>query len=176
MAKNNELTEMDIDLAPALMRKGSNAAIVAHVIATRQIAAHADKNDPESLMRCLEQYLAMCMEQNIKLSNMACYAACGVDRNDISNWANGRTRKNDPRYKEFALLVKSICGQYRENSMQEGTLNPVVGIWHQKQYDGMMDNPMPETEPDKGLEMKEDPDEIAARYRDIIDATEESED
>lgn len=175
MAKKYELDEIDVDLAPMLMKRGSNAAIVAHVLATRQIAAQADVNNPDSLFRCLEQYLILCGEQNMKVSNMACYAACGVDRNDISNWANGRTRKNDPRYKEFAMLVKSICGQYRENAMVEGVMNPVIGIWHQKQYDGFQDSPMPDVEPDKGLEMKEDPDEIAARYRDIIDATEEGE-
>lgn len=71
MPRKHELTEMDVDLSPSLMRKGSNASIVAHVIETRKIAAQADLNDPNSLMRCLEQYLMLCMEQNIKITNMA---------------------------------------------------------------------------------------------------------
>ena len=170
--KNYELTELDVDLAPMIMKKGSNAAIVAHVIATRQIAAKADINDPDSLFRCLEEYMLLCMEQNIKITNMAAYAACGVSGTDVLNWENGRTRKNDPRYREFAVFLRSVCAQYREQSMVEGTVNPVIGIWHQKQYDSMTDHPIVEASPDNAIEVKEDPDEIRARYKDIVDAEE----
>lgn len=173
--KNYELTELDVDLSPMIMKKGSNAAIVAHVIATRKIAAEADINDPNTLFSCLEKYMLLCMEQNIKITNMAAYAACGVSGADVLNWENGRTRKNDPRYREFATFLRSVCAQYREQSMVEGTINPVIGIWHQKQYDAMSDSPIIETAPDNAIEVKEDPDEIAARYKDIIDAEDEGE-
>lgn len=173
--KNYELTELDVDLSPMIMKKGSNAAIVAHVIATRKIAAEADINDPNTLFSCLEKYMLLCMEQNIKITNMAAYAACGVSGTDVLNWENGRTRKNDPRYREFATFLRSVCAQYREQSMVEGTINPVIGIWHQKQYDAMSDSPIIETAPDNAIEVKEDPDEIAARYKDIIDAEDEGE-
>ena len=174
MAKKKfELTELDVDLAPMYMRKGSNAAIVAHVIATRKIAAESDINDPESLFRCLEKYMMMCMEQNIKITNMGAYAACGVSGTDVLNWENGRTRRNDPRYKEFATFLRSVCAQYREQSMVEGTLNPVVGIWHQKQYDSMQDNPLPDIAPDTALEMKRDPEEIVAKYKGLLDVNDE---
>jgi hypothetical protein len=168
MAKN-ELTEMDVDLAPSLMKRGTNAAIVASVVATREIAKSADINDPQSLMDCLQKYLLFCMENNIKVTNMAAYAACGVSITDLSNWESGRTRKNDPRYKEFAQFVRSVCAQYREQAMSENILNPVVGIWWQKQYDGMRDNLPPADISDNGLEIKADPDEIAAKYKNVID-------
>lgn len=169
MAKRYELTEMDVDLAPMVMKKGSNAAIVAHVISTRRIAAKADINDPESLFRCLDEYLMLCMEQNIKITNMAAYAACGVSKTDVLNWENGRTRRNDPRYREFAVFLRSICSQYREQAMVENIINPVIGIWHQKQYDNMVDQPLPDVAPDSGLEMKRDPEEIVARYKGLLD-------
>lgn len=169
MAKKYEMTNMDVDLSPSLMRKGSNAAIVAHVIATRQIAAKADINDPVSLYNCLEEYLKLCIEQNIKITNMAAYAACGVSGTDVLNWENGRTRANDKRYKEFATFLRSVCAQYREQAMVENIINPVIGIWHQKQYDGMTDQPLVEVNVDNGLEIKEDPEEIAAKYRTLLD-------
>lgn len=178
MAKKNELTELDVDLAPMMMRKGTNAAIVAHVIATRQIAAEADINDPESLMRCLEKYMMLCMEQNIKITNMAAYAACGVSSADVMNWESGRTRKNDPRYHDFAVFLRSVCSQYREQSMVEGTLNPVVGIWHQKIHDGYREDTPVMTEAESLIEVKQDPEEIAAKYQallDVKDTEEESE-
>jgi len=167
-----ELTEMDVDLAPSLMRKGSNAALVASVIATREIAKQADVNDPQSLVNCLQQYMIFCLENNIKLTNMAAYAACGVSAVDISNWESGRTRANDKRYKEFATFVRSVCSQYREQAMVENLINPAVGIWHQKNYDGFRDDPIVAEAPDSGLEIKRDPDEIAVKYRDVLDAEE----
>ena len=175
MAKRNELTELDVDLAPMYMKKGSNAAIVAHVIATRQIAAEADINDPDSLFRCLEKYMLLCMEQNIKITNMAAYAACGISEMDVSNWANGRTRKNDPRYRDFAVFLRSVCSQYREQSMVEGTLNHVVGIWHQKIHDGYREDAPVMTEAESLIEVKADPDEIAARYQALLDVKDDTE-
>lgn len=173
MAKRNDLQEIDIDLAPMLMKKGSNAAIVAHIIATRQIAAEADINDPESLMRCLQKYMMLCAEQNIKISNMSAYAACGVSSTDVANWESGRTRANDKRYREFAKMIKSICSQYREAAMSENLLNPVLGIWWQKNYDGMTDQPLLEVDADAGLEIKADPDEIAAKYKGLLEVNDE---
>lgn len=170
MAKKNELTEMDVDLAPMLMKKGSNAAIVATVVATREIAKSADINKPESLFSCLDRYVNFCLENNIKITNMAAYAACGVSANDMTNWETGRTRANDRRYKDFAQLVRSICSQYREQAMAENVLNPIIGIWWQKAYDHFKEDSPDIGADNTGLEVKRDPDEIARKYKDIIDA------
>lgn len=170
--KKNELTTMDVDLAPMLMRPGTNAALVASVIATREIAKQADINDPDSLMKCLQQYIIFCGENNIKITNMSAYAACGVSSADVGNWESGRTRKNDPRYREFALFVKSICAQYREAAMAENLINVAAGIWWQKNYDGFRDDPIVQDANDNGLEVKQDPAEIAEKYRGIVDVGE----
>lgn len=176
MAERYEMTEMDVDLAPSLMKRGSNAALVASVIATREIAKQADINDPESLMHCLRQYMMFCLENNIKITNMAAYAACGVSSVDVSNWESGRTRANDGRYKEFAKFLRSVCSQYREQAMVEGLVNVAVGIFHQKVYDGFREDAPPADIADSGLEIKQDPEEIAAKYRDVITAEAEAED
>lgn len=166
-----EMTEMDVDLAPSLMKRGSNAALVASVIATREIAKQADVNDPQSLANCLQQYMMFCLENNIKITNMAAYAACGISAADISNWESGRTRANDKRYKEFARLIRSVCSQYREQAMVEGLVNVAVGIFHQKVYDGFREDAPPAETEDSGLEVRRDPEEIAAKYRDVLEAT-----
>lgn len=175
MPKKNELTEMDVDLAPSLMKRGTNAALVASVIGTREIAKSADINDPQTLYDCLQRYLYFCMENNLKIANMAAYAACGVNSTDLANWESGRTRKNDPRYRDFARLLKGICAQYRDQAMNEGTINVAVGIFHQKVYDGFREDAPPLDISDSGLEVKVDPDEIAAQYRDVV-SVEEGED
>ena len=171
MAKRYEMTKMDVDLAPSLMKKGSNAELIAHMIGTRQIAAKANVDDPQSLFDCLMEYLNLCMEQNIKISNMAAYAACGISSTDVRNWERGITRASDKRYKEFAQLLKSICAQYREQAMAENILNPVIGIWWQKNYDGFTDQPVLTDGADSGIETKEDPEEIAAKYRDLLESS-----
>lgn len=173
--KKYEMTEMDVDLAPSLMKRGSNAAVVATVVATREIAKRADINDPQSLMDCLQDYIMFCLENNVKLTNMAAYAACGVSAADIGNWEAGRTRANDKRYKEFAQFIRSVCSQYREQAMVENLINPAVGIWHQKNYDGFRDDPVMVEAEDNGLEVKRDPDEIAAKYKDVIDVRSDEE-
>ncbi len=170
-----EMTEMDVDLAPSLMKRGSNAQLVAHLIGTRQIAARANIDDPQSLFACLEDYLRLCIEQNIKITNMAAYAACGISATDVSNWERGITRANDKRYKEFAQFLRSVCSQYREQAMVEGIISPIVGIWHQKNYDGLRDDPLVADSPDAGLEVKQDPEEIAAKYRGLIETNAKAE-
>ena len=175
MAKRYEMTQMDVDLAPSLMRKGSNSELIAHLIGTRQIAAKANVDDPSTLYACLEEYLKLCIEQNIKVTNMAAYAACGVSSQDVSNWERGLTRASDKRYKEFAQFIRSICSQYREQAMVEGIVSPVVGIWHQKNYDGMRDDPIVADITETGLETKQDPEEIAAKYRGLLEVSDAEE-
>lgn len=176
MARRYEMTEMDVDLAPSLMRKGSNAQLVAHLIGTRQIAAKANVDDPNTLYACLEEYLKLCIEQNIKITNMAAYAACGISSADVSNWERGITRANDKRYKEFAQFLRSVCSQYREQAMVEGIINPAVGIWHQKNYDGLRDDPIVADHIDNGLEVKQDPEAIAEKYRGLLETSADAED
>ena len=128
---------------PALIDETDNwnSKIAAIVVATREIAKTADRNNLDSLYDCLNQYLNFCIEHGVRITNMGAYTACGMSRALISNWASGQGRGADPAYQEFALLVRSICSETREMLMAEGKIHPVVGIWWQKNYDGFRDNP-----------------------------------
>ena len=120
---------------------GSNQKFIAAILKSRDIARDADVNNIDTLYSCLHRYLQYCFENNIKFGNMSAYAACGIDKQTVWAWESGSKRKNDPRYAEFARYVRQVCAEYREMLMSEGKLNPVTGIWWQKNYDGLTDNP-----------------------------------
>lgn len=120
---------------------GSNQKFIAAILKSRDIARDADVNNIETLYSCLHRYLQYCFENNIKFGNMSVYSACGIDRTVVSLWESGKKRKSDPRYAEFARYIRQVCAEYREMLMSEGKLNPVTGIWWQKNYDGLSDNP-----------------------------------
>ena len=93
--------------------------------------------------------------------------ACGVNRMDISNWANGKKRQNNPSYREFAEMCKAICSAAREQYGVEGQVNPILTIFHQKYFDGYTDQPQQEAIKDPLGEIS-DPQKIAEKYKDIL--------
>ena len=145
-----------------------NSKFAAIILAQNEIAKDANKDDINSLYACLEKYMRFCLEHNVRVTNSGAYAACGLSRNIVKEWAHGITRSTDPEYKKFALFIRSVCDQYREMLMAEGKIHPVVGIWWQKNYDGFRDNP---SELDEGDNDKENltAAEIAAKYADLDD-------
>lgn len=118
-----------------------NSKTAALILVTREIAKNANVDDIDSLYACLEEYIKYCIEHNIRITNGMAYSACGLNRFIVKDWALGVTRSSDPAYREFAQTIRSICYESREMLMSEGKLNPIVGIWWQKNYDGFKDKP-----------------------------------
>ena len=128
---------------PAIDDKDNiNAKFAAIILATREIAKGADNDDINTLYGCLEQYMMFCIEHNVRITNSGAYAACGLTRNIVKEWAHGISRSANPEYKKFALFIRGVCDEYREMLMAEGKLHPVIGIWWQKNYDGFRDQPL----------------------------------
>ena len=145
-----------------------NNRFAAIVMAVNEIAKDADKNDVNSLYACLERYLKWCFEHKVNITNAGAYAACGLDRFTIKDWATGHRRADRPEFKEFALKIKQICSINREQMMADGKLNPVVGIWWQKNFDGFTDSPeelISEDDSEQDLTVNE----IAQKYANIGD-------
>ena len=120
-----------------------------------------DYNDIEEMERRFQRYLKLCSEWDMKVGNMAAYAAIGIDKDTASDWVN--RCKSNPERTRFVKKVQKICAMYREGLMEDGKVNPVTGIFWQKNYDGMKDqqevvltpnNPLGETEDPKVLEQK----------------------
>ena len=167
MPMERPLTGRSVDKYPELP-DGENTKYLAVIIETEKIRAQANINDIDSLYNCLNLYLQLIQKYDTKLTNMGVYRACGVTKEMIDAWAAGRQKKHKPEYAEFALNVRGICSSYREIIMSEGKLNPITGIWWQKNYDRFEDKPVPYITQDVENEELTSA-EIAEKYSDLPD-------
>lgn len=96
-----------------------------------------DKSNVEEMEQRFYRYLEYCTIHGIKVSNQSAYLAMGITKDDIYSWEN--ERYGTKAHVELVKRVKQICSITRENMMADGKLNPVVGIFWQKNYDGFKD-------------------------------------
>ena len=96
-----------------------------------------DHDDVEEMERRFQHYLAKCAEWDMKIGNQAAYAAIGINKDLVYEWTV--RRQTNPRRTEFVKKVQQFCAMYREGLMEDGKVNPVTGIFWQKNYDGMKD-------------------------------------
>lgn len=96
-----------------------------------------DYNDVEEMQKRFNRYLELCAQYGKKVSNQAAYLAIGVNSDLVAKWTT-QDAGNAARY-GFFKKVKQICGVYREGLMSDGKINPVTGIFWQKNYDGLKD-------------------------------------
>lgn len=115
----------------------------------------------------MEQYINLCAMSGMKISNSTLYLACGVSRVCIHDWEYGLKRQNNPEYRKFAVMCRTICAAAREQYGIDGSVNPILTIFHQKYYDGFTDTPQVDQTKDPLGEIT-DPKELAEKYKDII--------
>ena len=151
---------------------GENSKRVAF-IAKLAALPPVDKKDLPALESRLYEYLSICVDSDMRVGNQACYFALGLNHNDIWEWSCGNGRGKDQRYQEFAKKVQQICATYREGLMQDSKVNPVTGIFWQKNYDGLKDQHEMVMVPQNPLGPEKDAKEIEARYRALPDDDEE---
>lgn len=99
------------------------------------------RNDPEKMVEMMGErfrhYLEMCDKYGMKIGNQAAYFALGIDKDIVWAWLNNSN--TNPMVRGFIKKVQYFCSTYREGMMEDGKLNPVTGIFWQKNYDGMRD-------------------------------------
>lgn len=123
------------------------------------------RNDPEKMVEVMterfQHYLAMCDKYGMKIGNQAAYFALGIDKQTAWDWVN-RPSVNS-LLSDFIKKIQYFCATYREGMMEDGKINPVVGIFWSKNYDGLKDqqevvmtpnNPLGETTDLKTLEQR----------------------
>lgn len=143
-----------------------NARQIDHVIAIQEIASHADRKDPVSLRSCFLNYLRLCQQDGFKVGNMAAYAAMGVDHVTVIGWERG-TRQE---YKDLAKFVKSTCALFRENMIADQKINPVIGIFWQRNFDGLRnDTEQQQTQNEIDLSETMTTDDYKQKYGKLID-------
>jgi hypothetical protein len=96
-----------------------------------------DHDDVAEMERRFARYLQLCSEWDMKIGNQAAYAAIGITKDHVYDWTV--RRQTNPKRADFVKKVQQFCAMYREGLMEDGKVNPVTGIFWQKNYDGMKD-------------------------------------
>ena len=109
----------------------------------------SDKSNPDELFDRFIRYLNYCQQNNIKVGNQGAYLAMDITKDDVYDWENGR--RESKAHSELIRKVKTICSMYREGAMADGKIPPAVGIFWQKNYDGMRDEQNIVLEPKKQM-------------------------
>lgn len=151
------------------VKHAATTEISNHLMGVMAIRNNANVEDIDSLRSAFYEYVSLCYSNGMKLSNMAAYTAIGITKTTATAWRSGKLRSGNIEYRQLIDEIDSICATYREQMMAEGQLNPVVGIWQQKQYDGMTDSPAVVQIAENPLGDKRSAAEIQDKYKDLIE-------
>lgn len=125
-----------------------------------------DKDDIQTMAKRVIGYLAWCVANDERVTNLMMYARIGISKDDAWNWKNGNTRGKE--HQEFVQSVLAICSAARELLASDGKLSPVTLIWWQKNYDGYTDNQTVTLINGSQQTDETSKEEIAAKYLDAI--------
>ena len=138
------------------------------VLAVKRISEGSNIKDVNDLRSRFYQYVALCEATNMKIGNMNAYSAMGIALQTAWAWKSGGNGST-PERMELIREVDAVCSGYREQLIADGQVNPITGIFWQKNYDGLRDVQSHEVAPLDPLGEKRSAREIAEQYRDIID-------
>lgn len=112
-----------------------NAKLIEFSLKSYEISLQANINDPESLRSCFLNYLKLCIENGFKIGTIAACSSMGISPEILYQWRSGIRRQNNPEYKKLAEFVTSVCSTSREQLISDSKLNPVIGIFWQRNFD-----------------------------------------
>lgn len=110
-----------------------NARLIEHIMQINEISTHADKSDLLSLRSCFVAYLQLCQKNGFSVNNLSAYASMGMDYMAFCAFS----RSNDAERVEFCRWVRKTCAMFRENMVADSKINPVIGIFWQRNFDGL---------------------------------------
>ena len=110
-----------------------NTRLLNHIMEVNEIGSHADRHDILSLKSCFVAYLQLCQKNKCPVSNLAAYASIGMDYPTFAQFA----KKDDPEIRAFCASVRKTCAMFREGLVSASKLNPVIGIFWQRNFDGL---------------------------------------
>lgn len=109
-----------------------NARLIEHIMRINEIATHADRNDLSTLKSCFIAYLQLCQEDGFSISNLSAYAAMGFSQ---YHSFDVYSQKDNPEIRQFCGFVRQTCAMFRESMVSANKLNPVIGIFWQRNFD-----------------------------------------
>ena len=124
------------------------------------------KNVPDMYDR-FYRYLQFCDENCIVPNNMSAYLAIGLNPQTVNAWKN-KTQGTEEQH-QFALDITAFFSAIHEQGAIDGMFNPVSGIFWQKAYDNLTDQPKIEVQVTDPLGEKRSAEEIADTYKDLPD-------
>lgn len=150
-----------------MVAPGDNAKYVHFCLEVAKLGFDCDTKDVNDMREHFFRYLELAFQNDMKVGNIQAYAAMGISHKLASIMEHDRT-KYSKEYGELITQVRNICGMYREQMMSEAKLNPIVGIFWQRNYDKLTNNDEPERINDDDLGNRKTAEEIAKEY-DLID-------
>ena len=115
-----------------------NRRLIAHALEVSTLAPnHRGLHRPEDLpvlRDAFVNYLQLCQKNGVRPGNIGAASAMGVHYTTIGKWQNG---SNGDEYREFANTVNQILATIREDMISDGKLNPVIGIFWQRNFDAL---------------------------------------
>lgn len=172
LPEEREFTRMTLaeiaDYINAIPENRIMSKIAAFQIAVQNIAINADDKDMNSMRKCFYAFCALAEATNMKVGNMTAYTAMGINTTTANNWRKGGPGST-PERRQLIEEVCAVCAATREMLGASGAVNPVLTIFWQKNWDGFRDVTEHVAYQGDPLGEKQSPNEIAEKYKDIID-------
>ena len=106
---------------------GDNSRYLAHAMTVRSFPK-IDISDPVQVENRINEYLVLCMENDMKPTVKGfCNALGGISRNTLWTWRTGQYRKGT--HEEIIVRAYDVLEEMWENYMSNGKINPVAGIF-----------------------------------------------
>lgn len=146
-----------------------NASMLAFSVQLAQLGRVArDSGMDINVMRdCFYKYVELCAKYDQRVTHIAAYNAMGISKWVASSWATGKRRADAREYSELIQEVSGFCDVNTSQQMVAGKINPVTGIFWQKNFTGLRD--VVTHEVDTSQAPSRTAEEIAEQYQDLIE-------
>lgn len=132
-----------------------------------QLSESAKKIDRVELLRdAFKRYLELCDQYGIPPTNMSAYSALGIDLKTAKLWAAGKAGRDKA---ELIRWINQFLAMSRQTNIDTGAMSPQVGMFLQKNFDGLSETPIEIAEERDLLGDKPSAEDIIDRYESLPD-------
>ena len=131
-----------------------------------------DTNDETQMAERVDLYHSFCIENDIKPDMVGMALAIGVDRSTLWRWENGVESNKPQAVRNVIKKGREINELMLSQMMQNGKVNPVVGIFFLKNSHGYKDQQDVVITPNNPLDTG-NAQELAQKYVDALPETTE---
>jgi hypothetical protein len=118
--------------------KEYNSRVIAHAMEVMSISARTEgvkqESDIPAMQEAFIKYLQICEKNGVKPGNQGASAAIGIEYITLYMWSRGSRGEVFQRFAKSILQALSVI---REDLVADGKIHPIVGIFWQRNYDGL---------------------------------------